>query len=463
MTTAPVRLSFSRPLITVLPALAAIGGYLGELPLGFAHLSIYRLLMIALLPLSIVALRWPRSSVSVSYLVLSGVWLSYGGISLLWSPDFGAGVVELLAIGFGISVGFVLVGFRVFDEYRLDWLRQGWVLAFLSTAAVAGWEYATGSHLESSFSLSRPAYLLDVPYMQSTLGQPNNYGAFVAICVPFLLWSMSAARWRAARLLYGLLTAAAVVIVFQTGSRLALVATAVELLVFAGMAARQIRRALMLLIIGAAVSLALVTTGLVWVDWSTGGLPNEWAQNPTIAKFAAIVETSGGDESASVRWNLLLDGVWMIGATLGRGVGAGGFQPTMAAGRVPYSTWTTSGGEAVQAIDPHNLVIEVAAQYGVAVFAVFALWLGLCAVFFWRRWRQNSRPAGVPSRRWLSMCFFTSLIGFVFVSPASSAMLRQSWTWFYIASLLVAALYLRRPPSVVRHDPAAPTLADSSP
>lgn len=420
-------------IIIFLPALGLFGSYLGGISLGFVNLFPFRIVILLFLPFSLLTIRWPDTVVTRSYRLLFGFWLVYGCLSLLWSPDVSSGVTEILAIGFGFSVGIIFVNLMLYKEGRIDWLRKGWVLAFLLTAVVAVWEVYTGNHLESSFSLFRPYYVAGIPYVQSTLGNPSNYGAFIVVCIPFLFWSLSMSKKISSKIFYICLIFVAITLILVTASRLALIGAVLELVTYwALISLRSYRR-----LAGYGIIFVLLVL-LVLIIWPMAQPAVQSTDILIIRKFSALFdELQGGGAATLVRRNQVLNGLWMIYQTGGVGVGAGGFQATVITGNVPYSTLSSLAGVYFVTSDPHSLGIEIGSQYGLLVFIFFFLWIYHCGVEFIKTLHHsNIRKVTV------SVSFLMSLSGFIIVSAANSTLLRQAWIWLYFASLLVAALYI---------------------
>ena len=178
-----------RWVIVALPVLAALGPY--ALPLTVAGITLYAF---RLLILFMAAFSTPLTSASgwwfnklARWTVLLGVvWLTYGMLSLVWTPDLSAGVADVMSIGFGFALLLVLFNVRAYERQHLQLLRVGWVMAFIVTAAVAIWELVTGQHLYSTM-YEESTYYFDGTVAQSTLGRPEQYGQFLLLATPFLL------------------------------------------------------------------------------------------------------------------------------------------------------------------------------------------------------------------------------------------------------------------------------------
>src|SRR5262249_38775922 len=94
----------------------------------------------------------------------------------------------------------------------------------------------------------------------STLGNPNNYAAFLVLCFPFLLWSYAGSRG-VLRVLYLLFVLILPVLLFLVQGRLAIFALTLQLLFSLTFHSSQRRRILV------AGSLLVVFLGLVGLSF----------------------------------------------------------------------------------------------------------------------------------------------------------------------------------------------------
>lgn len=220
-----------RWVIVALPVLAALGSY--ALPLTVAGVNLFAFRMLILImaafstPLTSASGWWFNKLARWTFL-LGVLWLTYGMLSLLWTPNLSGGMADLMSIGFGFALLLVLFNVRAQETQHLQLLRIGWVAAFVGTAAVAIWELVTGQHLYSNM-LEESTYYFDGTVVQSTLGRPDMYGAFLVLAVPFLVWSLYQSKGPAKLMYAGLLLGAGALTLF-TASRLSFLAVAAELL-----------------------------------------------------------------------------------------------------------------------------------------------------------------------------------------------------------------------------------------
>ena len=191
-------------LIAALPVLATIGPHC--LPIAAFGVSIYgfRLLLMLLAlfstPLSTRA-KWWFNPVARWAIFFGAFWLLYALLSLFWAPNLGRGLGEIVTIVFGFAVILALLSLEAYRPDNLDKLRFGWLIAFL-LAAMVGWiEILTDRHLPSpraEHNLDYFAYSKIV----STMSHTSNFGGFLLLVIPFLIWSMEQSERRGQAGLY---------------------------------------------------------------------------------------------------------------------------------------------------------------------------------------------------------------------------------------------------------------------
>lgn len=396
--------------LLLLPMTAALGVYLLPIPLGFVNVYFFRLLVLILLVMSfILKSELKMTSLTQIYIFLMAVWLIWAGISSLWTPDISSGLKDFVALALGLTSTLLVITF-VNGPNRLRYLRAGWILAFVITGGVAFWEILTGEHLVSSFSKNAPSYMLDRKFVSSTSGNPNNYGAFLLLCFPFIVWEFSVCK---NKLVKGLMIVFLIIYPFLltlTGSRLSLLGGLIEtMLIIFFMIKGGKRIVLLSLIAGTA---ALVTMSGIMEDLLI------------IDKFATVASQSGANHgSILIRINTTLDGLWMLSETYGLGVGVGGFEHVMSQEFLPYPTYGI--------INPHNFSIEVLAEYGIVIFSIFVLLLAMLSYKALGKVRSANQHDF-----YIGISCLMGLSGYIFASAANSSYLEQPVNWIFLGSMV---------------------------
>ena len=406
--------------IPVLPVLAALGPYAFPLTVAGINLYAFRMLIVVMAVFSTPLTSgsgWWFNKLARWAVLLGVVWLCYGMLSLLWAPDLANAAADLISIGFGFALVLVLFNVRAYESQHLQLLRIGWVMAFVVTAAVALWELVTGQHLYSAVYESRELYF-DGTVVQSTLGRPDQYGQFLLLATPFLLWSFYRAKGPA-KLIYGFLVAAAGILVLFTASRLSFLGFAAELLVLVFIVDRR-WHVIMLGLVGVAL-------GFFW--WSNVFLSSDIR---LASKFgSALSETEDG--SIAKRFALTMNGIWMVYDTAGLGVGAAGFRQYLADHDVPFAKGTNPEGYFA-----HNWWIQLASEYGILVTSGL---LGLL-VFIGLLAFRAKRAGAPPELRRLAIVTLVGLVGYLFYGVVTGTSVRQPVHWMFFASLVVMAAHL---------------------
>jgi teichuronic acid biosynthesis protein TuaE len=410
-------------LIAALPILATVGPHC--LPIAAFGVSIYgfRLLLMLLAlfstPLSTRA-KWWFNPVARWAIFFGAFWLFYGLLSLFWTPDQNSGLGEVVTIVFGFAVILALLSLEAYRPEHLDKLRFGWLIAFL-LAAMVGWlEILTDRHLPSPRSEHNLDYF-NYGKIVSTLSHTSNFGGFLLLVIPFLIWSMERTKG-AAKLAYIGLIGAVGHLMFYTASRIGLLGLIAQLAVYVvGLNRRWY--AILLLALG-----ALVAVGY-WTYMSSRG--SEFAMTRKMTNVE-----SGTDTSMDHRLALTLNGLYMVYKTAGRGVGAGGFEDKISGEGLLVPLPIIKFGARWNA---HNFWVEILSQYGVLPFAAFMVLLGWCGLLGLRA--QRRPPGGLVSV--VGRSLIVGLVGYVFYGAAGGTPMEQPANWMYLASLIVMAAFLQ--------------------
>jgi O-antigen ligase len=356
-------------------------------------------------------------------MLLGALWLLFGLLSLLWTPNESGGMTDLASIGFGFALLLVLFNLRAYESHNLQLLRMGWSIAFLVTTAVAIWELATGQHLDSAMFLDRP-YYFDGTVVQSTLVRPDFYGQFLLAVTPFLLWSFYGAKGPM-KLIYAGFVATAGILVLFTASRLTFMGFAAEVLFLVFLFDRR-WYVMMLGLVGAVAGYFWFTQAFLSSDLHIA------------AKFEQALSDRQQSNSITTRFALTVNGLWMVYDTAGRGVGAAGFPAALVDRDVPLRI----AGLGPEGYSAHNLWVQIASEYGILPMVGFLVLF----VFIARLALQAGRkpPGTPPELRTLGIITMVGLVGYVFYGAVSGDPLRHSVHWMFFATLVVVAVHLHK-------------------
>ena len=402
--------------ICLLVVTAALGEHFLPLKAGGVEVFGFRLLVPLVLSLLVVSGKGVLlnfGALSRWYFHLGVFWITWGLFALIWSSliwgsSVPSGLIELSAVGLGFLTAVALLNLAFQTRYALNALRAGWVWAFVITLAIAAWEFSAGKHL--------PGYPEDLDVetvwfrVFSTFGNPNNYAAFLCLCFPFLVWSFRAATG-ARKTFYLLLSLAAPVALLCTMGRLALFGIVFECIVLLMLTVPRIW--------STAVAATLVA-GLATMVIAPGYSGNE-------LKFFTLYDEFAGGGSATMRLNLLRDGMVFLERSNGAGVGPANFPHMMRIGQGPYpAEWI---------VYPHNFWMEVASQYGLPVFLLLMGWLIFATSRSWKV-RAGAIARGDDNARYAAEAMLLGLVGYVFAAGENSSYIPQQTNWMFLASVL---------------------------
>lgn len=378
---------FLLPLVSGMGTLISIGGLAPIRPFVLV------LVVIALL----LPFRAP-SKESMWVVALALVWAGWGFLR----PPVPDGLTELVSVGLGLATLWALI-VRPVAVRDLRALAFGWVFAWTVSVVPGLYEIATGRHLPNYLEGS-PDWVRQASVdIASFFVNPNLFAYFVVVGMVMLVVATVLAE---SRLVRGLLLAGAMttpVFAHFSGSRITLAVSLLVLIWIVWNWWPRLRRALVVALVPA------VAVGAVGVLYSQ-----------PLQQF--LESESRG--SATGRLGLYKDGVWMIDQTLGLGVGAGRFEPTLANGAAPFDT----GG----AINPHSGVFEIASQYGILVAGLVFGLVAAVAVVGW----QGFRPSfGDHRARVLRQSVFVLAIMLPIESFANSTFLDSPIAWVHVATL----------------------------
>jgi O-antigen ligase len=362
--------------------------------------------LLALVVLGI-ALRWATRGEGLAgggrAAVFVGLYAAVALVSLLAASDFAAGRFEaenlLKDAALAVVAGLLLR--RTAMLHRVVWvmITGGAVLAVLTT-----FQFLTGSFGTSFFGFGQTAVQnivagVDDVRISGPIGDPNFYAQLLVMLTPLALDRAMAEPRRSRRLAaWGAVgaMAASIVFTFSRGGVLAL--GVVVLLMLLRRPARW--RSLAALALAAALAVPFLPSG--YLDRLTA-----LGQVGTV-ESTTDVSIRGRTAEAGAGWGMFVDHPLT-------GVGLGNYSGH-------YQEYARALGIEVKRVDrePHNLLLEVAAETGLPGLIAFSAMVGGA---FWalatarRRWRAAAREAevglayaiGVSLAGWLATSAFLHL------------------------------------------------------
>ena len=432
------------PLVMLTPVAAITNDHLISLSFSAFTINFYRIISLTTSGLVFMFVissnQFTGSRTTIRFIFLGLFWISWGVFSLLWAPDLTEGLKEVVVVFFGFCTLITLAYLAEHIESVFRVLCHGWVAAYLACSAVAAWEIKTDQHLPSYHFQTTIANLEIIDkgnlqisrFVTSTFDNPNDFGAFLVLSLPFFLWTFRTASGTKKFILFAILMSYPFFLVVSE-SRLAMLAALPQLGYAVFLAARLAgERTSSGLVSKIAVPLlALLLLTCAWYFTMAG---NEHTQSKL---FRLVDEFDDDNLSAGTRVNLLFNGLAFCLRSYGLGIGASGFPFLMERGEGPFPTRGI--------INPHNFLVEVLSQYGVAVFACF-----LAAIYcLWRDAKRYESPAQSNGRGGTGECgqtIFVGMLGYFLVSLASSSFIKSPTNWVFLGSLL--SLFVHAPRSL---------------
>ncbi|MGH8397660.1 MAG: O-antigen ligase family protein [Gammaproteobacteria bacterium] len=410
--------------LVTLPVAAVLGSYALPIDTPVGQLFLFRLLVLAG-AFSIFVMnrrvRWHQDPLGWFSALFLLFWISYGIASMSWTPDPIAGLKDIEALIFGFLLITTLLTMNISPDTKVTCLSRGWIVAYGVCAVLAIWEWTTGQHLTSSFSLAHPSYEL-VSIVYGTLGNPNNFAATIVLAWPFVLVISEKNRPSSSNMMIrAAVIVSAPILILMAGARLSLIAFAVQMLVWWLINIKRPKRSFTLMFaVGILVGLSVV--------WVRNG------DQVVLNKLAILVNQGfSGHQSLTIRLNLILNGIHMLLHSGGFGVGAGGFEAVMAHGAV---YWTGTD------IDPHSFWIEITAEYGIFMLIGFIFLFGFMLLR-----ALGGRKLALFENNPAMVCVHESillvLVGYFFVCNENSTYLTQSVNWMMLATAITYLVSVR--------------------
>ena len=315
----------------------ACGGYGGSL-------TIPRVLAVFFSPLLLE--RIPQNWTFVGkYVIYFSLFYIFCLFSMLWTPDPSQGAKELVYY----FVHFILfLEILVFSKYANDTLKiisLGWLSGILITLPIAIWELSSGQHLTVMSQYEDAVIVIngitvERPYAAATFGGFNGYITYLCWSIPFSAYLLLHPAIGKAKIIFvGIILLITSVVMITNASRGGLLSIIIMFGIFLLMRYKGRSRIAMIGVVVFAIIFLLNSD----FDFLLG------------IKSRGAGGGMFSDDDRLVLWKKALE---IFESSIGIGVGIGGIKPAMSALNAPVSV-------------PHNLFLEILAQYGFIVFFVF--------------------------------------------------------------------------------------------
>ncbi|MFD1780010.1 O-antigen ligase family protein [Fredinandcohnia salidurans] len=384
--------------------------FLINVPIGPLHVTLLRIvLFLFLVFLFIKYILLPNSlqvqSIKPALVFLIG-WFLFGVASILWATNKVEGIKELYYFGV-----FILLVIAIIESLNrknlLQWINYSFILIGSVTIALSLLELAFNFHLGTS------RYVIDEKFEELGLRvataffyNENDLSLFLVMITPFFLMIKKPFQLP--------ILGAILFIMFMNGSRIAILAFLIQIIVFLFMLYRP--RLVNL------IKFLLVFTPLfigVFIYFS-GDIINK------------VIEITGVAEqgSTSTRISLILNGIYSNINYFLLGVGSGNFQY-----HVNQEKFNTNG-----IVNPHNWWIEVSTNYGIIVFAFYLAFLIFLVKKLWQIYKRNNEASA------LAFCLFLSYIGFVIacIGPSRLFYFWPMWLLYGVSLAFINTAYEKK-------------------
>jgi teichuronic acid biosynthesis protein TuaE len=338
-------------------------------------------------------------------------FILFGIFSLLWSPNPNQGFFSEILV---ISLGMLCLPFLgSVDERRVrKTIIDGWYIALVVSLLFASFELVTGVHFqyaEEERDLGGIGEVgLNIPFAAVFFGNINNYSAFLCLCLPFIFCKFEAAATRFTKLMVLLVLILTFIVLLINTSKMSLLVAGLILLSVLIFAFKVHRRKGMFLSIVAGV---IVLIPLI---------PDSYLEMlDLLIRYKFYNAFNSDNESTNERMGMFLAGIDMLQNSYGLGVGAGGYETLFP--RSPHFQGIAN---------PHNLLVEIAAQYGIFVFLLFVSWLSVII------YKAINNRSLLPTQR---VAVIIGVLIIPLVGVINSKAIGYTYWWVYFASLVVMA------------------------
>jgi teichuronic acid biosynthesis protein TuaE len=339
----------------------------------------------------------PRLRIEASvYLVLYLAWAAWLLITLAWTSDISA-AVHYLTLFFSLGILAAVTASAGLSRRRLRTMLIGLACALGLALLVATAEWLTRRHLPTA-SPTYHARRIPAAFFYNA----NNFATYLALCWPFLLIAPLMFRNRRAVAASVIGLGLSALAVLHTGSRLSLIAIALETLVVALAVAvrggRTVRLAVVVLLLAGLLGVGLVLTG----HGTSLGIRS---------KFALVHKARPGpsqqQSSSSTRLQLQFAGLRAAETRFFFGVGPGNAEVLVARENPQFTI-----------VNLHDWWLEVFVDGGLPALLIFATIYAMLLISM----RRVMRFAQDPLLHYLGAAALVALLGFAIaiVDPSTA-------------------------------------------
>ena len=328
-------------------------------------------------------------------------WGVYAIISLLWSPNRSRGMDHIYYLAL---VTFFAIWFSMFFNRKAHFITAFWCfqIAFF-VQSLLGWYEILFRHY---FYLTDASKIPEYSSHRMPVGQmenPNNFALMMllGIFIGYICYQCRRTKWEGVFSLIAMINCC--VLLLKTDSRAALIGLGMGAAFFVIIVLKP--KPKYLVILGcAAVVIALLIPSI---------------RNNLLSLFVFNFHANNLN-SNSIRLNLILNGFYILGRTVGFGAGAGGIESWMTS-FTPYPL----GG----ITNMHNWWMEVLTEFGVLIFLAYLLFF----IKLFRDLYKNMQHTTDPIIKAICMGLLCCMVSFIVGSIGPSSLMPFPWLWVFWA------------------------------
>lgn len=278
---------------------------------------------------------------------------------------------------------------------------RGWLLALIITIPIAIWELTTDNHLSYAYQETGMmmnyghGYTYERKFASIAFGNLNGYNTFLCLTLPFLFVALSSFSGKRKLFYWGALAMLAIIVIANS-SRAAILTLGFGFCLYLWF--NLLEKGLKSWFFSSLFVVMTVISIFIFVPDIFESITSRFMVQGLGDEYRVDLLRCG--------WDALENSAFM-------GIGIGNF--------VPLMDWNYR----LEILPPHNLWLEIAAQFGIIIFGLF---MGLIV----RQWIFCRRGTKINRR-----AFWLCILLLVPTSIINSGYLTQSYTWVFLASFCI--------------------------
>jgi teichuronic acid biosynthesis protein TuaE len=352
--------------------------------------------------------QWPFSLKNLKIpLVFFGFWFYYGVLSTTWAANKSLAIKELFYFVIFLFAILAIIGLLMKIDNDEAEIQKIFNVIGIITIVIALVEIALNMHLPTSRYATNVEFMeLDLRVATAYFYNENDLSLFLVLIAPFYLANIFKGKFNF-NLFYIGMFGLVCIIIYQNGSRAALVSVLIQMAVWFFINYQKMAKVML--------GVGLVFTPIV--------------SFVIISKASSLLSfynmTADSVNSVQIRLNLVFSGVFSSIRIFLLGVGPGNFEVN-----VDKDLFNTN-----RIVNPHNWWVELFTNYGLYVSLAFL-------AFFIYLMRQMYSAYKVKHSR-LPLIYLLSLCGFILASIGPSRTFYFWPMWLFYALILA---YLNKSP-----------------